>query len=165
MRLPKPITKYLMKRVVRIMDEHPPDYVIGEPETPYMLRWWVISKNQIFNIYLHMILRSDDDRALHDHPFSNISILLQGNYIEHTIAQGGVHYKVLRKEGDIVARFATKAHRLEILPDAPTATISLFITGPRTREWYFHCVEKGKVWWQDFVMPGKTGQIGKGCGD
>ena len=28
------------------------------------------TRNKIFNIYLHQIIRSDDDRALHDHPYS-----------------------------------------------------------------------------------------------
>jgi hypothetical protein len=56
-----------------------------------MRRWWVIPRNKFFNIYLHHFLHSDDDRALHDHPWWNVSILLRsGSYVEHTIAAGGV---------------------------------------------------------------------------
>lgn len=42
--------------------------------------------------------RSDDDRALHDHPWVNMSILLEGTYTEHTIAQGGVHHATVYRE-------------------------------------------------------------------
>lgn len=64
-------------------DQRPPDLII-EPENPYMLRWHLIPRNRFFNIYLHKFLRSDDDRALHDHPWSwNLSLILKGEYIEH----------------------------------------------------------------------------------
>jgi len=49
------------------------DVTIGED---YMRRWWGIPRNENANVYLHRILRSDDDRAMHDHPWSNISYLL-----------------------------------------------------------------------------------------
>ena len=38
-----------------------PDFVVGKPEDPYLLRWWVIPRNKRFNVYLHKFLRSDDD--------------------------------------------------------------------------------------------------------
>ena len=65
-----------------------PDFVIGPAGDPYMRRWWVIPRNKWFNIYLHNIMRSDDDRALHDHPWTNVSVLLRGSYLEHL--PGGV---------------------------------------------------------------------------
>ncbi len=40
-----------------------PDFIIGGPENPYLLRWYLIPQNRFFNVYLHKILRSDDDRA------------------------------------------------------------------------------------------------------
>src|SRR5438309_7455387 len=62
----------------------PPDFVIGEAENPYMRRWWVVPRNEGCNVYLHEILRGDDDRALHDHPWDNTSMLLDGGYTEVT---------------------------------------------------------------------------------
>jgi hypothetical protein len=60
-----------------------PDFVIGGNERPYLLRWWVIPRNPVFNVYLHCFLRSDDDRALHTHPWLfNVSWLLLGKYRE-----------------------------------------------------------------------------------
>lgn len=64
--------------------KRPPDFVVGEPENPYLLRWYIIPKNRFFNIYLHKFCRSDDDRALHNHPWAwNLSIIIKGSYIEH----------------------------------------------------------------------------------
>jgi hypothetical protein len=57
-----------------------PDFVIGRAGRPYLRRWWVIPRNRWFNIYLQEILQDDDDRALHDHPWVNCSIILRGSY-------------------------------------------------------------------------------------
>src|SRR3546814_5856142 len=66
----------------RIVDRRPPNFVIGGQQDPYMRRWWVIPRNRFINIYLHQVLRPDDDRALHDHPWINLSIILDGGYWE-----------------------------------------------------------------------------------
>jgi hypothetical protein len=76
-----------------------PDCVIGPPDNPYLRRWWLIPRNRWFNLYLHNILRDDDDRALHDHPWANLSILLRGAYRE--VTPRGTH---LRKRGSFVPR-------------------------------------------------------------
>lgn len=131
-----------------------PDFVIGND---YLRRWWVIPRNPFCNVYLHEILHSDDDRALHDHPWANTSVLLSGGYIEHT--PEGVFE---RKAGDVVSREADALHRLEVMPGQPA--LSLFITGPTIREWGFAC-PKGWVHWTDFVAPHDKGQVGRGCGE
>lgn len=129
----------------------PPDVVIG---VNYLSRWHVIPRNPLFNVYLHKFLGSDDERALHDHPWVNCSIVLKGSYREHT-KQGSP----LRRRGSIVLRRATAAHRLEVV-HGPVWT--LFITGPRIRAWGFHCPQ-GWVHWRRFTKPGDKGQIGQGC--
>lgn len=131
-----------------------PDFIIGEPEKPYLLRWWIIPRNRWFNVYLHMILRDDDDRALHDHPWWNISMILSGAYREVMPLR-----TVLRKSGSIVFRRPTAAHRLEV---AKGPVWTLFITGPRVREWGFHCPQ-GWRHWEEFTASESTGQIGRGC--
>ena len=147
-----------------------PDFIIGEANNPYMLRWWVIPRNRLFNIYLHKILRSDDDRALHDHPWWNISFILKGSYIEWVPMlwrDDGVPSQsslpIHRHRWLPVFRRARAAHRLEIIAGKPVW--SLFITGPKLREWGFWC-PKGWRHWNDFVSitPGGN-EIGKGCGD
>ena len=142
----------------RLAESRQPDFIIGGAETPYVLRWWVIPRNKFFNIYLHKFLRSDDDRALHDHPWVNLSILLEGSYIEHSILQGGVERAVHRYAGEFKFRSPKSAHRIEI--DKPCWT--LFITGPVVRTWGFHC-PKGWRPWQQFVDKRDSGSIGRGC--
>lgn len=138
-----------------------PDIVIGGHENPYLLRWYVIPRNPVFNIYLHVFMRSDDDRALHDHPWVNFSWLLLGTYVEHQIQQGGIHLKIQRVAGDWVFRRTGKiSHRIELINGS---CITLFITGPRYRQWGFHCPEFGWVHWKKFTNPKDPGDIGKGC--
>lgn len=127
---------------------------------PYMLRWWKIPRNPLFNMYFHKVLRSDDDRALHDHPWWSFSIVLSGGYFEHTIQAGGVHRKVWCGPGTMKFRRAgTCAHRLELATDMngydeefdmPAKTI--FITGPVLRRWGFHAKSRwvDAYEWDDF---------------
>lgn len=137
-----------------------PDFIIGRADEPYIHRWWVIPRNRWFNIYLHKILRSDDDRALHDHPWWNVSIVLRGGYFEHT-KRGEVLW---RGAGSFVFRFAKTAHRLVIAPEMAPRAWTLFITGPLFRTWGFHC-PKGWVKWTDFVDQRDAGAVGRGCGE
>lgn len=138
-----------------------PDFVIGDHSNPYLRRWWIIPRNRWCNVYLHQILRSDDDRALHDHPWWNVSILLRGAYrevIPHPVYPRTTTHK-RRSAGSIVLRRATALHRLEV---ARGPVWSLFITGPRVREWGFACPQ-GWVRWDVFTSPKDSGQIGRGC--
>jgi hypothetical protein len=157
------VDRVLYPWALRVMEARTPDYVIGDPAHPYMRRWWAIPRNRLFNIYLHEVLRSDDDRALHDHPWVNASILLGGGYVEHQIDAGGIERRHHRGAGSIVVRRGRCAHRLEVLPGC--RAVSLFITGPRLREWGFHCTKAGWVHWKDFTG-GKNGElVGRGCGE
>lgn len=137
-----------------LMASRPADFVIGHD---YLRRWWVLPRNEYSNVYLHDIRASDDDRAFHDHPWSNTSILLLGSYIEHTPTG-----RYVRKAGDVIERKGKDLHRLEVIPGE--RAISLFMTGPAHREWGFSC-EQGWVHWRDFVNERDTGQIGRGCGE
>lgn len=127
----------------------------GEPV--YLERWWVIARNRWpINVYLHLLHRSDDDRALHDHPWANVSIVLSGRYREHTPA--GVF---LREAGDVVRRPAEALHRLELVDGAPCRT--LFLTGRVSRVWGFLC-PKGWIPHTDFTARNAEG-LTKGCGE
>lgn len=150
-----------------LMVERQPDFVIGGQERPYLRRWWIIPRNPIFNVYLHQFLRSDDDRALHDHPWLfNCSILVDGFYAEHT--PDGV---ATRFAGDWKFRWGRAPHRIELLTAAPAGEekemtfpcVTLFITGPRVRQWGFYCPQ-GWVHWRDFTAADDPGSVGPGCG-
>lgn len=138
----------------RLRANRKPDFVIGDG---YLRRWWLIPRNKFFNIYLHEINKSDDDRALHDHPWWNVSIVLQGGYLE--IVPNGSY---LRKAGQIIARSGKSLHRL-VIPDGRQA-VTLFITGPRYRDWGFAC-PKGWKPWEEFCAPNDKGKVGQGCGE
>jgi hypothetical protein len=143
----------------------PPDFIIGPLSDPYLLRWWVIPRNRWFNIYLHKMLRDDDDRALHDHPWANVSVILQGGYVEHL-----PNRTKRRRPGSVVFRRAATPHRLSLLKANPAdrdyamrPSWSLFITGPVVRSWGFWC-PNGWTHWRDFVSVREGGnERGKGC--
>ena len=130
-----------------------PDFIVGTPDDPYLRRWWIIPRNRWLNVYLHHFLHSDEDRALHDHPYWNLSVILRGEYVEHTPSR-----VTRRRAGQIAIRRPEAAHRIE-LDRGPCWT--LFFTGPRVREWGFHCPQ-GWRRWQDFVGA-NPGEIGRGC--
>lgn len=140
--------------------------IIGGTDRPYLKRWWVIPRNLFFNIYLHEVLRDDDDRALHDHPWWNMSIVLSGGYVEVCLQRGFLIRK-WRPAGSIVLRTAKTAHRLELpRPEhggASRPCWSLFLTGPKVRSWGFRC-PKGWVPWRIFTMGPNGETVGKGCG-
>lgn len=137
----------------------PPDVVIGDGAV-YLNRWHLIPRNPLLNIYLHEFCRSDDDRALHDHPWASVSIILRGYYAEHRILQGGVNTRRRFGPGAVIFRGARYAHRIEIAPGARCWT--LFITGPRIRQWGFHCPQ-GWRHWREFADGPQGERIGRGC--
>jgi hypothetical protein len=146
-----------------------PHFVIGKPGSVYMNRWYVLPRNRWFNIYLHEILRSDDDRALHDHPWVNASIVLKGGYWEVMPEHApSVSWPVpptrdvWRGAGSVVLRRPTAAHRLVMGSFEPCW--SLFVTGPNVRDWGFWC-PRGWTSQSDFLSPANSGEIGRGCGD
>jgi hypothetical protein len=62
-----------------------------------------------------------------------------------------------------VFRRPTAAHRLVVKHvDGKGECWSLFITGPRVREWGFLC-PKGWVHWQTFTAENDSARVGRGC--
>lgn len=116
-------------------------------------RFHLIRDRDVGNVFLHRFFGSDEDRALHDHPWTSISLILQGRYLEHM--PGGK--SVIRSAGDILIRAGEDAHRIELVDDPVThPTWTLFSTAGKSREWGFHCRD-GWMPWQQHVLAG--------CGD
>jgi len=135
-------TEIMLNMLQRVYANREPDQQIGgTPGDPYMRRWYILRDNetQAGHVYLHHILHSDDDRALHDHPWESCSIILRGS-IREILPDGS---RVLHA-GDIVYRDAQSAHRLELINGQPAWT--LFMTGSWERSWGFHCPEGWKPW-------------------
>ena len=132
----------------------------------YLQRWYLIPRNPVLNVYLHQFLSSDDDRALHDHPWWFVSLMLRGQYDE--VTDRGVRR---RRAGSIAFRRAEHRHRVVLLPmtgrQRNAAGISdraldqlwrstgrlpeqpcwtLIITGRRGRTWGFWCKRPIDPW-------------------
>jgi len=164
----------MMRKTLHGLFHRKPDFIVGAKDDPYLLRWHIIPRNRFFNIYLHQFLRDDDDRALHDHPWGSVSIILKGEYMEH-LADGSQRWADC---GTIRFRRAKTAHRISLRWDftkevmreggaqfARKPAWTLFITGRRVREWGFHCPQ-GWRHWRDFTNAADGGAtIGRGCDD
>ena len=140
-----------------------PHKVIGPAQNPYMHRWFVFKVGNLPRVYIHKFLRSDDDRALHDHPWWFVSIILRGAYVE--VTENDRHKTVIQYRGSLFSlpirvwprrtiayRPATFRHRIMLINNQPVWT--LFITGPVIRPWGFWCRHQDRtemfVPWQQF---------------
>lgn len=145
-----------------------PHFRIGSPESPYLLRWWLIPRNPWFNIYLHKFLRDDDDRALHDHPWWFVSLMISGGYVETRplpSPYGTMEFE--RHAPSIAFRHPTDRHRVALFKDKEGKSLpcwTIVLTGRASRTWGFWC-PKGFVPWHEFVDQDDKGNVGKGCGD
>lgn len=155
------LARRLTARAHRIITRRLPDIVIGGAADPYLRRWYLLPRNPLCNAYLHQFLRSDDDRALHDHPWSSLSLALgsAGIWEVYQAADGAEMLRAINA-GDLVYRGARFAHRLIVPADCPAMT--LFVTGPRIRQWGFLCPQ-GWRHWREFTASHDRGDIGRGC--
>jgi hypothetical protein len=104
-----------------------PDVTLINPNgTVYLRRWWIIPRNSLCNIYLHQFLHDDEDRALHDHPWASLSIILKGGYIEHMYDSAGEKIQKIRNVGRFIYRKATHGHRIELHRDTPPFRLAVY---------------------------------------
>lgn len=115
---------------------------------PYLVRLTIFDLGFI-TLRLHVILRSDDDRALHDHPWSFWTFILCGGYWEHQPANDPdepftVSMRVWRSPLSLLYRPTTHLHRIELKNDKPAVT--LVVTGRKIRDWGFACHDGWRNW-------------------
>jgi len=97
-------------------------------------------------VYLHKFLRSDYDRALHDHPWAFITLILTPGYHEvHDNNPNREEVTQWNGPGRILYRPAKWRHRVVIKDGQPTWT--LVLVGPRQRKWGFW-LDDGWCWWK-----------------
>jgi hypothetical protein len=114
---------------------------------PYLERYYLFLKdrdNFPFNVFLHKFLKSDSD-DLHDHPWPYATLILKGGYWEWVpqYTKDGVKMNevaVWRGPGSFRVCKANSYHRIEL--DPGTETWTLFMPGPKQRDWGF--LSKGK---------------------
>lgn len=115
--------KFLRKTVVRAED----------PNGPLLVRY-ILFRCAALGVYVHHLLRSDNDRALHDHPWPFVSIVLRGGYCEiHDQTIDGEPFVYWHSPGSVLVRPAEWRHRFCLTKPAWT----LVIVGRRCRKWGF----------------------------
>jgi hypothetical protein len=137
-----------------------------EGGTPYLSRWYLTGPTPIednllagqivtppkpskFQLYLHRFHRSDDDGALHNHPWVwAVSFVLVSGYSEE------------RRVGDKVVRRTVKPFRFNFIRGTTFHRVdlvsedawSLFLVGPKASTWYFWDRDrKARSQWRDFI--------------
>lgn len=139
-----------------------PHSIMPSASDPYLLRWFLLPRNKVVNVYLHKWMHSDDDRAMHDHPWWFLSLILKGNYTEVT-PEGAFK----RRAGTIAYRPATWRHQVELEKDEEekfATAWSVIVTGPVKRNWGFWCGTRF-VAWEDFTAVDGSGGSSRGCGE
>lgn len=131
---------------------------IGGTEDPLVIRW-ILFRTPWCAVFLHKLCRSDYERALHDHPWPFVSIVLKGEYLEVvTENNAAIH----RRRWSVAYRPAAWRHRVVLtrekinfrattprselhVPYRPCWT--LMLVGPRQRRWGFW-VDGQFCWWR-----------------
>lgn len=141
--------------------------IVNCAHEPYLHRWFII-RTKYFGFFVHKFVRSDEDRALHDHPWSFIVLPIWRGYIEHSdreepcnagaISLAPARLPVRRRVLPILGlrfRDTTYRHRVELLTDKngqPKAAWSLFFRFEKVRTWGFWGPDgfiDWNKWWQD----------------
>lgn len=116
-----------------------------ETDEPYIERYYLFltDRNEIFpfNIFIHHILKSDNDE-LHDHPWGYFTFILSGGYYEHLkLTEAGSDeekvVKVWRGPGFYQKVSSSWIHRLE-LDKTKGETWTLFIPFKKEKDWGFY---------------------------
>lgn len=111
----------------------------GTPEfSIYLSRWFL--DLWLFSIRVHCFHRSDDDRALHDHPSWFLTLILRGGYWDVTHDDNGVEQREWVGPGSIRFRPLSHRHTVE-LPEGKRCW-SLVLMGRHRHRWGFYVKNK-----------------------
>ena len=127
---------------------------------PYLERYYLFLRERErfpFNVFLHKFLKSDPD-DVHDHPWPYATLILKGGYWEwiphfDTVGRKTGEYQVWRGPGHFRVSKANSFHRIELDPDITAWT--LFMPGPKQRDWGF-LVRNKWVQWEQYLTQRKT---------
>lgn len=122
--------------------------IIPDGETEIYLSRLNLLNTPWFSVKVHWIRKPDQDRHLHDHPWSFLSFVLSGHYDEVTPAIfNGLATTRTRRIKWFNFKSAPQSHRIS---KVARNTITLVFTGPKVREWGF-ITESGWVHWRKYV--------------
>lgn len=142
----------ITKRVIRDLEQKQ-DY----------LRRWSLWLPFGWSIKLHQILRADDDRCSHDHPWSFLRIILWGGYTEEFrherpsdtgygvhVSSGTQTLKSWRPWAPWRVYLCSGSFRHRITALSGKSSWTLVVCGPKVREWGFF-TNSGFMPWKSFV--------------
>lgn len=122
-----------------------------EGDGVYLTRWRIV-QTPWGGLYLHRMEGPDPRATLHDHPWSFLSLILRGGYVERRLDPMTMRVD----EGHRVRWWnrmrATDAHSIRSLLRVPTWT--LLLVGKRRRTWGYL---EGPAW-QHWEVQGNTGR-------
>jgi hypothetical protein len=150
------LVQWLIERAQRTPYAH---ITSADGQSTYMGRWWLFNPYPhgsdgdgrrwawLPSVRIHHIMRDDQDRDHHDHPWNARTIILQGYYIEERGDQ-----IITRIPGDTAALRFGEYHRIAAVSAAGVWT--LFISGKKRGTWGF-LVDGHKVPWREYLGLGE----------
>nr|WP_218182552.1 hypothetical protein [Pseudomonas sp. C6002] len=139
----------------------------------YMGRWWLFNPYSRethkpalwwcpWSFRIHHIMRHDEDRDLHDHPWNARTVILRGWYVEQRLIEGfdqelaALGYSgsaqateyIDRQAGDTARLRHGEYHRIDQI--SPGGVYTLFITSKWRGDWGF-LVSGVKVPWRKYT--------------
>lgn len=172
---------WIATALIRVSQLRPFSEIRNQAGVLYMSRWWVFNPypkssqdrrwwHLPISIRVHHIVRPDDDRALHDHPWNARTIILRGWYTEkrpsdlsktqlsaetqdlinRCSAQGNYELAeyFTRRPGDTATLRVGEYHTITDVSEGGVYT--LFISGKWRADWGF-LVNGVKVWWREYL--------------
>ena len=133
------IADWLFQRAVKTPYEH---ITSADKASVYMFRWWLFNPYfdhenlrrfswLPFSARVHLIMRPDQDRHLHDHPWNARTIILSGGYIE-TRENG---HTFMRSRGQTASLKFGEFHKIDHV--MPGGAMTLFLTWRYQGTWGF----------------------------
>lgn len=113
---------------------------LDNPDELYLTRWRIL-ETPWFGLFIHRFDGPDSRPVLHDHPWSFVSLLVRGGYVEHRLGYGKISSaptprQVIRRHVRFVnVMRRDDAHFIESLDRTPTW--SVLVVGKRRRTWGF----------------------------
>lgn len=130
-------------------------HIYGADGSLYMRRF-ALFETKWLSARVHHIAREDRDRHMHDHPWTFVSVVLRGGYLERRpetlepcFDSTGTEMWLTdyRPAGSVALRLPTDRHMIsDVAPD----TWSLFVYG-RVRQWWGFFTPGGKIHWADYT--------------
>ncbi len=138
--------------------------IVNCEHNPYLHRWYVFKTARV-TLFVHKFVRSDEDRALHDHPWAFLVIPLWRGYIEHSDRLMKYEWPGCDRRFPVINRvlpfIGTRyrnfhyRHRVELLKDSAGSDLpawSIFFHFERVKDWGYW-TKAGFIlhskWWSD----------------